>query len=274
MDFNALICPVCRAALCPEEGKRSLVCGGIKKHTFDVSRAGHVNLAGGGYDPNSGDPADMVRARIAFLEEGWFLPLAEFIGEKVAERGGVCVDAGCGNGYYSEFAAMNADAVYAFDLSKHAVEYGAKKAKRLNNNCLFAVSSVYRLPLMEESADSVLSVFAPVAEEEFLRVLKKNGRLIIAAAAPDHLHQMKARLYDTVTENGERGDLPKSMALAEKKRVSYVRTLDKNAIAALYNMTPYSRRTSKEAAEALFALEKLDITFSFDVYVYEKTEQI
>ena len=66
MDFNALLCPVCGARLALNGS--SLACEGtVKKHNFDISRAGHVNLAGGGYDPNSGDPADMVRARIAFL---------------------------------------------------------------------------------------------------------------------------------------------------------------------------------------------------------------
>jgi len=273
MNYDSLICPVCGAALSLAENGRSFRCGGAKVHNFDISRGGHVNFAGGGYDPSSGDPADMVRARIAFLEEGWFEPLATSIGEKVGRLGGLCIDAGCGNGYYTEKAAENAAAVYAFDLSKYAVEYGAKKTAREKKSCMFAVSSVYAMPVADNSADTVLSVFAPVAEEEFCRVLKDGGQLIVAAAAPDHLRELKAQLYATVTENTERGDLPKNMELKEKSRVSYTRTLPRPAIAALYSMTPYSRRTSKEAAERLLGLEGLEITFSFDIYVYGKKDR-
>ncbi|MBQ7010983.1 MAG: methyltransferase domain-containing protein [Clostridia bacterium] len=274
MNCKGLICPVCGSPLSVAENGRGFRCGGVKMHNFDISRSGHVNFAGGGYDPNSGDPVDMVRARIAFLEEGWFEPLARCIGETVGALGGLCVDAGCGNGYYTEWAAERAETVYAFDLSKYAVEYGAKKAKREGKSCLYAVSSVYGLPLASGCADTVLSVFAPVAEEEFCRVLKDGGRLIIAAAAPDHLRELKAQLYESVTENTERGDLPKTMKLIEKNRVSYTRTLHSGAIAALYGMTPYSRRTSREAAERLLGLEGLEITFSFDIYVYGKKEQV
>ena len=273
MKHLGLICPVCGAALGASGG--ALVCeGSVKKHNFDISRAGHVNFAGGAYDPNSGDPADMVRARIAFLEKGYYAPLGERIAEIVAEAGGICVDAGCGSGYYTEIISAGTDITYGFDLSKTAVEYAAKKAKREQKNCFYGVCSVYSLPIADGAAASLTSVFAPVAEEEFTRALKDGGKLIIAAAAPDHLSDMKAMLYDTVTENGERGDLPRNLAFVSRERLAYKRTVKREDIAALYGMTPYSRRTSKEAAERLLSLEELDITFSFDIFVYAKKEQV
>ncbi|MBQ2733805.1 MAG: methyltransferase domain-containing protein [Clostridia bacterium] len=275
MELNGLICPVCGAPLSRNEGKNALCCAGTvsKKHNFDISRAGHVNFAGGAYDPNSGDPADMVRSRIAFLEKGHYAPLVSRIAGIIAERGGICVDAGCGSGYYTQLFSEGADITYGFDLSKTAVEYAAKKAKREGKRCFYGVSSVYSLPIADGAASAVTSVFAPVAEAEFARVLKDGGRLIIAAAAPDHLCDMKAMLYDTVTENGERGDLPQNMALEFRERLTYKRTLENADIAALYGMTPYSRRTSKEAAERLLSLDRLEITFSFDIFVYAKKEQ-
>ena len=273
MKHLGLICPVCGAALV-ENGNALCCTGSVKKHNFDISRAGHVNFAGGSYDPNSGDPADMVRARIAFLEKDYYAPLADRVAALVAEMGGICVDAGCGSGYYTEKMSAGADITYGFDLSKTAVEYAAKKAIREQKSCYYGVCSVYTLPVADGAASSVTSVFAPVAEEEFTRVLKKGGRLIIAAAAPDHLSDMKAMLYDTVTENGERGDLPRNMELISRERLTYKPTVEKGDIAALYAMTPYSRRTSRESAERLLSLDKLDITFSFDVFVYAKKEQV
>ncbi len=274
MELNGLICPVCGAPLA--ENGSALCCTGTgtKKHNFDISRAGHVNFAGGAYDPNSGDPVDMVRARIAFLEKDHYAPLGERIADIAAEFGGICVDAGCGSGYYTQMISEGTEITYGFDLSKTAVEYAAKKAKREQKNCFYGVTSVYSLPIAGGAASTVTSVFAPVAEAEFTRVLKNGGRLIIAAAAPDHLYEMKAMLYDTVTENSERGDLPQNMEFEYRDRLTYKRTLEKADIAALYGMTPYSRRTARESAERLLSLEKLEITFSFDIFVYAKKEQI
>ncbi|MBR2454107.1 MAG: methyltransferase domain-containing protein [Clostridia bacterium] len=268
MNAQELICPVCKAPLSLAENGKSLCCAGERTHNFDISRAGHVNLAGGGYSSASGDCAEMVRARIDFLERGHYSFLAEKLASYVS---GVCVDAGCGNGYYSEHLT-GAERVYAFDLSKSAVEYGAKKARREGRDALFAVSSVYSMPMADNSADSIISVFAPCAEAEFARVLKNGGRLIVAAAAPEHLKELKSVLYETVTENTERADLPRGFSLVEKTRISKTETLGADAIRSLYLMTPYSRKTSREAAERLFSLESLEITFSFDVFVYTKEQ--
>lgn len=266
MNAQELICPVCKAPLFLAENGKCLVCAGEKTHNFDISRAGHVNLAGGSYSSASGDCAEMVRARIDFLERGHYGFLAEKISSYVS---GACVDAGCGSGYYSEHL-KNAERIYAFDLSKSAVEYGAKKARREGREVLFAVSSVYSMPIADESADSIISVFAPCAEAEFSRILKRGGKLIVAAAAPEHLKELKAVLYENVTENTERADLPQGFSLAEKTRISKTETLGAEAVKSLYLMTPYSRKTSREAAERLFSLESLEITFSFDVFVYTK----
>jgi len=255
------------------ENGRSVCCTGAKRHSFDISRGGHVNLAGGGYDPKSGDPAEMVRARTAFLDSGWFEPFGSKLAQLVAERGGICVDAGCGDGYYTAMAAKGCKEIYAFDLSKPAAEHGAKRTDAKNSNCFFGIASVYSLPVKDECADTVLCVFAPCAEKEYARILKPGGRLILAAAAKDHLTELKAELYETVNENTERGDLPKDMQFKEKLKVSYKKTLDNNGIAALYGMTPYSRRTSREAAERLLALDELTVTFSFDIYLFEKQEK-
>lgn len=266
MNVNELICPVCKAPLSVSENGKSLCCAGTKTHNFDISRAGHINLAGGSYNKSSGDCAEMVQARIDFLERGHYGFLAEKIASYVS---GACVDAGCGSGYYSEHL-KNAERVYAFDLSKSAVEYGAKKARREGRSCVFAVSSVYSMPIADGSADSIISVFAPCAEAEFARILKKGGRLIVAAAAPEHLKELKSVLYENVTENTERADLPQGFSLVKKVRISKTETLGAEAIKSLYLMTPYSRKTSREAAERLFSLESLDITFCFDVFVYTK----
>lgn len=265
MRKDILICPVCHAPLI-QEG-RCLKCSG-GKHNFDLSRAGHVNLAGGGYLPVSGDPPEMVHARTAFLDTGSYLPLAEAV---TARSAGVTIDCGCGDGYYSVLAARNCDVLFGFDLSKTAVEHAAKRARAAGiDNTLFSVASVYALPVGDAVCDTVLSVFAPCAEAEYFRILRPGGRLILAAAGRDHLAELKAVLYHEVHENTERRDLPSVLRPVGRETLSYRRTLNPDALRALYLMTPYCRRTAREAAERLFALPELTVTFSFDLSVYER----
>lgn len=265
MKDGILLCPVCRAPLM-RQGDALRCAGG--RHSFDFSRAGHVNLAGGGYTPASGDPPEMVRARTAFLDTDSYLPLAEAL---AARASGVALDCGCGDGYYSVKIAGRCEALFGFDLSKSAVQHAARRARAANaDNTLFAVSSVYSLPIGDGVCDTAFSVFAPCAEAEFLRLLRPGGRLVLAAAGRDHLTELKAVLYDTVQENTVRSDLPKNLRPVERETLSYRRILKPDALRALYLMTPYCRKTAREAAERLFSLPELAVTFSFDISVYER----
>ena len=72
----------------------------------------------------------------------------------------------------------------------------AKRAKREGLDAFFGVAGIYTLPLQDASVDAVVSLFAPICEEEFLRVLKPGGILIAAGAGREHLGALKRVLYD------------------------------------------------------------------------------
>ena len=265
---DLLICPICRQPLFLQSG--SLVCE--KRHTYDVSKHGYVNLVNTSSKKESGDTKEMVRARTKFLDGGSYAPLRE---ELVSLTRGscVCVDAGCGEGYYSCAVGIECSYLLGFDLSRSAVEKAAKRARSggVEEKCFFGVGSVYSMPVPDSSADCILSVFAPCAEEEFLRILKPGGKLVVACAGPRHLEQMKEVLYDTATENTTRADLPQRMTLCESKRLSYDITLEESEmIRALYYMTPYCYRTGIEAQKALLSLDRLVTRAEFDILVYKK----
>ena len=114
-------------------------------------------------------------------------------------------------------------------------------------------------------------MFAPIAQDECLRVLKDNGVLIIGAAGDRHLYDLKEAIYDEVHINEARADLPSSMKLLEKSNVTYHITLDNNEdIQRLFGMTPYKFRTSTKSIELLNALEHLTTEVNVDFYVYSK----
>ena len=265
--WNSLSCPICGASL--TVGEKALACTGERRHNFDRAKSGYVNL--NTHASTSGDDKEMAKARAAFLRKGYYLPLAEAIAREAGE-GSMLVDAGCGEGYYTEIAAKGFDAALGADLSKYAVDLAAKSAKQqgMAEKLLYTTASVYALPMADGSADCILNVFAPCVEAEYARVLRSGDKLIVAAAGRNHLHGLKSVLYDTVIPNEERRDYPTGMRLAKTIPVTYEADVFGEDIRALFAMTPYYYRTSRERAERLCAMEKLHTLFDFEIRVYLK----
>lgn len=262
-----LQCPLCGAPL--HADAHSLFCDGVRRHNFDFAKSGYVNF--NTHLPTSGDDREMAAARQAFLRKEYYAPFAEAVADAAAS-GRLLADAGCGEGYYTELAAKNFDAAIGADLSKYALDLAAKSAKRvgLSDKLLYAAAGVYALPLANESCDCVINVFAPCAEEEYTRVLRPGGKLIVAAAGKDHLRDLKAVLYDTVIPNEERRDLPTNLRKTEVRRVTYTITVPHEDIHPLFTMTPYYYRTKREAAERLLDTDRLTTLLDFEIRIYTK----
>ena len=266
-----LKCPICKAETFVE-GEKMLCCRGEKKHTYDISASGYLNLASP-KQCGGGDTKDAVRARSEFLDGGYYSPIAEKMVEllvKYASDKYTVVDAGCGEGYYTLKMAKNAEIAIGFDISKFAVEAAAKRAKRQNSdNVAFCVASVYDMPIFDLSADAVVNIFAPCVEEEYFRVLKQGGILVVAQAGKEHLMGLKRILYNCAYENDVRADLPKGVELIREENLKYnIEVVGKENIQALFAMTPYYWRTSKDDAKKLYVLDTLttDVDIIFSVY--------
>ena len=273
-DF--LICPICGADLsCDGKSYRCKAAAGTKSHCFDISSSGYADLSyrlGG-----SGDSKEAVNDRTAFLNKDYYRPLAEEINRLCAKHlpdDFLLCDAGCGEGYYSDHIASRFQNAFVFgaDLSKHAVHRASvRRNMRGGNNCFYAVASVFAMPVRASAADGMLSMFAPIAEDECLRVLKDGGILIIGAAGDRHLYDLKEAIYDEVHLNEARADLPKSLTLIEHTNVKYrIAIENNNDIQRLFGMTPYKYRTSAKSVELLNSLVSLDTEVNVDFYVYKK----
>ena len=269
--FDSLIlkCPICSARMY-QNNEKTLFCEGQRVHSYDISASGYVNLStprqcGGG------DNKDAVRARTAFLDLDFYLPIADKTIQLLKQFVSInkkVIDAGCGEGYYTSKIAESGFSTVGFDISKMAIEAAAKRVKRENiSNAAFAVASVYELPIFDSSAGAIINIFAPCVEPEYLRVLEDEGILIVVHAGKDHLMGLKKHLYDNIYENDERADLPKSMELIAEEKFDYDISVKGNRnIKNLFAMTPYYWRTSMEDAKKLDNLEelqtKIDIIFS------------
>ena len=266
---EVLRCPVCGAAVKKEEN--SLFCEGARRHCFDFSADGYVNLTPA-HAAGGGDDATLIAARTAFLRGGYYQPLADRVCEILRSYvpKGVVLDAGCGEGYYTNRIAAAGYPVFGFDLSKRGIRTAARAAKREGQSAHFAVAGIYDLPVADERADAVVSLFAPVAEAEFCRVLKKDGVLVVVGAGAEHLFSLKRVLYDVPRKNEPRADLPRGMQRLHAETLRFEMQLDAPAIAALFAMTPYYYRTAKEASARLLALSALSCEAEMDIAVFKK----
>lgn len=263
---NYIKCPICGADMRVTDDRKSIKCEGKRTHCFDISSSGYVNFSGSA----GGDSKEAVRARRRFLALDKYRPCAEAVSDilkKYIPEAAV-VDTGCGEGYYGSVIASGGNSVIGFDLSRPAVEAAAKR--RLPNS-FFAVAGINATPIKNESVLGVTNIFAPCFEDEFSRILRPDGVLVMVGAGERHLLGLKESIYDSVTLNEERADKPKGMTLIEKKKLSYEFTLETcEAISDLFSMTPYCYRTGRESYERLGRLERLKTLAEFDIFVFAK----
>lgn len=273
---SALRCPICKSKMDvhqSDNGGKSLFCNGQKKHCYDFSAGGYVNLTSPGQS-NGGDSKGAVRARSAFLDLEHYRPIADKICElleKHCKMGALVIDAGCGEGYYSTAMAEAGFSVAGFDLSKFAVDAAAKRAKRKElDNTFFGAASVFSLPIEDSSANAVVNVFAPCTEEEYGRVLAKDGVLIVVYAGRDHLLGLKRAIYEKTHVNEDRADLPDNMELVDSARLTYTIKVEGNeSIKALFAMTPYYWKTSQSDVQKLDGLDSLETEIDIMLSVYK-----
>ena len=274
--MRALRCPVCGADMTHDasHGAGMLLCGGPRTHTFDMARSGYVHLAP--RHSGGGDAKAAVRSRTSFLSAGYYSIAADALCSLVSTYvpSGLIVDAGCGEGYYTNRLAACGNGRYeicGFDLSRDAVDAAAKAARREGVNSRFGVASLFELPLASASVDAVVNIFAPCAEKEFCRVLKPGGVLILLGAGERHLLGLKRAIYDETYENAMRADLPTEMQLCEQTTVrGEIEVVGNEQIGNLFSMTPYYWRTSPEDKKKLEHLQCLHTEIEFDCRVYRK----
>lgn len=265
-------CSVCGADLSVTEDQKSAVCSGARKHCFDFSKDGYLSFP---QSCGGGDSKSAVDARRSFLDKGYYELQMQAVAEAVSKylaRNAVIIDAGCGEGYYTESIAENAGGVIGFDLSKFACSAAAKRAKREGvEKLLYSTASVFELPVKDGAADAVVNIFAPCSESEYKRILRDGGYLFVVGAGKEHLMGLKQAIYENVYENGERADLPENMEHIEKiiSRSDIVLENEED-IAALFSMTPYYWRTSEQDKEKLVKLSRLETAVEFEINVYRK----
>ena len=260
------LCPLCQNPLML--ANKQYQCA--NRHSFDIAREGYVNLLPvqqkNSKDP--GDNKDMMLARRAFLQAGWYAPLPDAVSQALAELTPKCVlDKGCGEGYYTTRLkqAVPDAAVYGVDISKSAIKFAAKAA---GGNINFSVASAYQLPFAADFFDAVVRIYAPSKPEELKRLITSGGHLITVTPGPEHLLQIKQAVYEQVRLHSDAIDCIAGLAHIKRQRIQYDLTFtEPDDVLALVQMVPLAWKFSAEQKH-LFAqrLPVISIDFLLDVY--------
>ena len=266
-----LRCPNCFLPLADEPPLR-LVCPA--GHSFDINKRGFLTVLRHAHR-FIGDSAEMLEARDAFLDRGFYDDLRLTVARIAATDGANRVlDIGCGSGFYlggtlSAVADMGSPAAaLAMDLSPAAVHRTVRALPGVHG----LVADVWApLPLADACADVILNVFAPRNPTEFRRVLTHDGLLIVVIPQPNHLEQLRAAGLALGVQADKASHLQRTLGdhftLTDRTSLQSTMSLDADAVRALLGMGPSAHHTDSHAVTALLAASEglIPVTAAFDV---------
>lgn len=262
-----LQCPICKSQL--NESIKDYSC--FNHHHFDKSKSGYTNLFLSNSKRNHGDNDLMIHARHRFLNEGHYAFLLNQLIDIFNQYPiSMCIDLGCGEGYYTNHLAKSFTNIkfIGFDLSKTALKLASK-----NSLVKYFCASIADTPISESSVDGVLCIFAPFKVEEIKRILKPNGLFISVNPMPNHLFELKKELYDTVKLNPVFSLNSSDFEHIDSIQIEHQLELNNpDIIRDLLDMTPYRYNAKESNIHSFYALKNLSTICSFQCDIYKHIE--
>ncbi len=224
-------------------------------HSFDIARSGYVNLLQP-QDRRSkqpGDTAEAVAARRRLHDRGVTVPLLDAIG-KFLSPDDIVLDAGCGDGFYLGTLArrIGFDA-HGVDISIPAVEAAAKRFPEYE----WIVANADRfVPYADRTFSMVLSITARMNAAEFRRVLRDDGKLLVAIPAPRDLSELRGVGRDRSERTIE--TFAREFSLLDRRSVTTQADLDAAAVQdVLHSIYRPLRSKPVDAMRLTFSLDLL-----------------
>lgn len=256
-DEASLVCSVRLCGLPLARDERRMVCP--NGHSFDLARSGYLNLLQP-QDKKSkqpGDTGEAVAARRRLHDRGVSAPLLRGIAEALGSGAADSVlDAGCGDGFYlGSLARQFGFAGHGVDISIPAIDAAARRYPE----CEWVVANADRfIPYADGSFSTVLSITARMNAPEFRRVLRDDGRLLVALPAPDDLVELRGSGRDRVERT--LADFALQFEPIHQTRISTTADLDAEGVHDILHSIYRPLRSEPVTA--------LRVTFSLDLLLF------
>lgn len=210
-------------------------------HRFDANKRGYLSVldASAGI---TGDPRELLDARARFLDAGHFESIADAVAAALPTATPLSIlDSGAGTGYYLRHVLSRSPGPHdalASDASQVAVAMSVAATGSAG-----LVADVWRpSPVRDSRADAILCVFAPRNPDEFARILRPGGRLVVVTPTERHLQQLRRAGLVIGMQDGKRERLDAALEprfeLAERAETTYEIDLDARAARDLTTMGP------------------------------------
>jgi 23S rRNA (guanine745-N1)-methyltransferase len=252
-----LLCPVrdCHQPLVRDQ--RRLLCP--QGHSYDVARSGYVNLLQP-QDRRSKEPGDTtaaLAARRRLHDRGVTEPLLYAIAQLLSPSPtDIVLDAGCGDGFYlGSLARQTGFDGHGVDISIPAVNAAARRYPESH----WVVANADRfVPYANRTFSIVLSITARMNSSEFRRVLRDDGRLLVALPSPEDLIELRGAGRDRVARTVE--TFAPDFMLADQRRAATQADLDPAAVRDILHSIYRPLRTQP--------IEAMLVTFSLDLLLF------
>lgn len=266
MTNNFWACPICTRVIHKEQQRWYCATG----HSFDKAKQGYVNLLLV-QDKRSKKPGDnkaMAIARRRFLSAGFYDILLNTLAQYTTT--GQWLDMGCGEGYYSaQLHERGSDNHWCgVDISKESIKLAAQTHK-----LDFVVASNYKLPITNAACDGILQIFSPMNTTEVIRLLSPTGCLLRVLPGPNHLHELRAKIYQNVMPHNK-PLIPEGLRLVSEESIKdTIRLNSANHLLDLIAMTPYQWHGSRRSKESLEDVSDFNVNLDFTVQQLVSAQQ-
>lgn len=262
------LCPLCQQTLVFAE--QSYRC--LNNHSFDQAKQGYVNLLPVQFKHSKapGDNKNMVLARRAFLDKGFYQPLVDkmlSLYQQYAQLEQPLLDAGCGEGFYSHQHKNLNNQVYGVDIAKETIKIAAKRYQ----DCHFSVGTLSKLSFKDNYFAWITSVYAPILETEFTRVLSDGGYLLTVTPAKQHLYELKQLIYRDAKEHDTTKTPIEKLTLVTQQQLTYPMHFDNSDdVLNLLAMTPFAFKASELLIEEIKGKTSFSCQADFILRLYQK----
>jgi 23S rRNA (guanine745-N1)-methyltransferase len=173
----------------------------------------------------------------------------------------VVLDAGCGDGFYlGTLARETGFDAHGVDISTFAADAAARRFPP-GERCEWIVANADRfVPYADHSFSVVMSITARMNAAEFRRVLRDDGRLLVALPSPEDLAELRSHLGEAGRDRVARTleTFSKSFTLAGQRRVTTAANLEADAVRdVLVSIYRPLRSRPVEAMRVTFSLDLL-----------------
>ena len=133
------------------------------------------------------------------------------------------------------------------------------------------MATLSHLPFDNKFFNWVFSVYAPILEQEFTRILADDGYLLTVTPAENHLFELKSLIYRQANKHDTAKSPIHDLNLVTEERINYSMEFNNSIdIINLLAMTPFAFKTTDQLLDDLKSKTEFSCQADFLIRLYRK----